>query len=126
MGELSEIRDEKGNVRAYYFYLYDHHLAPFLEHAAETVETRPAEVRLEGRRIVISAGDIKVAVEFKLLKRKEAEFFPVQDLGQTLALYKSLREVGVRAEITPGGVRVGSEAMWALVAAAVERSAPSV
>jgi len=122
VGELSEIRDEKGNVRAYYFNLYDHHLTPFLGYAAETVQTQSAEVRLEGRRIVISAGDIKVAVEFKLLKRKEAEFFPVQDLGQTLALYKSLKALGVPVEITPKGVKVDGEAMWALVAAAVEKA----
>ena len=44
---------------------------------------------------------------------------------QTLALYKSLKAIGVPVEITPEGVRVDSEAMWTLIAAAIERNAPS-
>jgi len=48
-----------------------------------------------------------------------------KDVAQTLALYKSLKEVGVPVEITPKGVKVDSEAMWALVAIAVERSVPN-
>ena len=125
VGEPKEERDKEGKVKVYYLYLYGPHLKPFLEHAAETVKAKLAEVRLEGRHIVISAGGVETAVELKLLKGKEAEFFPVQDLGQTLALYKSLKEVGVPVEITPKGVKVDSEAMWALVAIAVERSALS-
>jgi len=97
---------------------------PFLEHAADSVKAEPAEVRLEGRRIVISAGGVETAVEFKLLKGKEAEFLTAQDVGQTLALYKSLKEVGMRAEITPKGVVINREVLWALVAVAVERGTP--
>jgi len=33
--------------------------------------------------------------------------------------------MGVRVEITPEGVKINSEALWTLVAAAVERSTPS-
>jgi len=44
-------------------------------------------------------------------------------VAQTLALYKSLKGVGVRVEITPEGVKVDAEALWALVATAVERGA---
>jgi len=80
-------------------------------------------VRLEGRRIVINAGDVKAEVEFKLLKGKEAEFLMAKDVAQTLALCKSLKALGVPVEIMPGGVRVDGEAKWALVAAAVERGA---
>ena len=57
------------------------------------------------------------------MKNREVELLPVKDIMQTLALYKSLREVGVRVEITPEGVRVDGEAMWALIAVAVERDA---
>jgi len=124
--EPKEDRDEKGIVKVHYLYLYGPHLKPFLEHAAERVEARPAEVRLEGRRIVISAGSVETAVELKLLKRGKADFLLAQHVEHTLALYKSLREVGVRVEITPRGVKIDNEAMWALVATAVERNAPSV
>jgi len=96
-----------------------------LGHQAGVGEAQPAEIRLERRRIVISAGDVKAEVEFKLLKGNKAEFFPVLDVGQTLALYKSLKALGVPVEITPKGVKVDAEALWALVATAVERSAPS-
>jgi len=74
---------------------------------------------------VVKAGDAEADVEFKLLKRGEAEFLMAQDVEQTLALYKSLKEAGVRVEITPKGVKVGRETIWALVATAVERGAPS-
>jgi len=123
--EPKEKVGERGNIKVYRLLLYGPHLAPFLEHAAETVKAGPAEVRLEGRRIVISAGGIKAEVEFKLLKGSEAEFLLAKDVRETLALYKSLKEVGVRAEITPKGVRVGREALWSLIAAAVERGAPN-
>jgi len=125
VGEPKEDRDEKGNVKGYRLRLSGHHLAPFLEHAAETMKTQPVEVRLEGRHIVVKAGDVEVEVEFKLLKHGKTEFLLAKDVEQTLVLYKALKEVGVRAEITPGGVKVDSEALWSLVAAAVERSAPS-
>ena len=124
--EPKEDRGEGDNAKVYYLYLYGPQLVPFLEHAVDSVEAKPAEVRLEGRRIVISAGGVEAKVEFKLLKGKEAEFLTAQDVAQTLALYKSLREVGVRVEITPGGVKINSEAMWALVTIAVERGTPSV
>jgi len=120
--EPKEYRDEGGNIKGHYLRLSSHHLTPFLEHAADSVEAKPAEVRLEGKRIVISAGDIKTAVEFKLLKRKEAASFLVQDVGQTLALYKSLGALGVPVEITPKGVKVDGEATWALVATAIEKA----
>jgi len=123
--EPKEDRDEKGKVESYILHLFGHHLKPFLEHAAETVEAEPAEVRLEGRRIVISAGDVKAEVEFKPLKGKETEFLLAKDVEQTLALYKSLRALGVPVEVTPKGVKVDSEALWALVATAVEKGALS-
>jgi len=123
--EPKEYRDKKGDVVGYYLRLYGHHLKPFLEHAAETMKVEPAEVRLEGRRIVVEAGGVRAEVELKLLKRHKAEFLPVQDIEQMLALYKSLKEVGMRVEITPKGVKVDGEALWALVATALERSAPS-
>jgi len=47
-----------------------------------------------------------------------------KDVAQTLASYKSLKEVGVPVEITPKGVKVDGETMWALVATAVERGTP--
>jgi len=47
-----------------------------------------------------------------------------KDVAQTLASYKSLKEVGVPVEITPEGVKVDGETMWALVAVAVERGTP--
>jgi len=59
------------------------------------------------------------------LKREEAAFLPVQDVGQILALYKLLKEVGVLVEITPEGVKINGEALWALVAAVAERGVPS-
>jgi len=124
--EPGEIKDKEGNAVSHYLILYGPHLKPFLEHAAEHVEVKPAEVRLEGRRIAISTGGIEAGVEFKLLKRKEAVFLPVQDVERTLALYKSLREVGVPVEITPEGVKIDGEVLWGLAAAAVERNAPSV
>jgi len=76
-------------------------------------------VSSEGRRIAVRASGIEVAVEFKLLKRKEAEFLPAKDVEQTLALYKSLKEMGARVEITPEGVKIDSRALWFLVAVAV-------
>jgi len=123
--EPKEDRDRKGNVVSHYLQLYDHHLVPFLKHAAEDARTEPAEVRLEGKRIVIKADDAKAEVEFKPLKRKEAEFLLVKDVGQTLVVYKSLKALGVPVEITPKGVKVDGGAMWALVATAVERSTPN-
>ena len=57
-----------------------------MKHAADSVKTRPAEVRLEGKRVVVKAGDVEVAVEFKLLKNGEVDFLPVKDIMQTLAL----------------------------------------
>jgi len=125
VGEPKEERDKEGIVVGYRLLLYGPHITPFLEHAAETVKAQPAEVRLEGKRIVVKAGDMETEVEFKLLKRGEVEFLTAKDVEQTLALYKALKEVGVRVEITPEGVKINSEAMWALVAAAVERSTPS-
>jgi len=124
VGEPKEDRDEKGNVKGYYLYLYGPHLAAFLEHATERVEAKLAVVRLEGKRIVVKAGDAKAEVEFKLLKRKEAEYLVAQDVEQTLALYKSLKALGVPVEITPEGVKVDSEALWTLVAVTVERGTP--
>jgi len=126
VGEPKEYRDKKGKVVGYYLYLYGPHLKPFLEHAAEDVRVEPAEVRLEGRRIAAKAGGVEADIEFKLLKGKEAEFLMANNVEQTLALYRSLKEMGIRVEITPEGVRVDGETMWALVAAAVERSALSV
>jgi len=123
--EPKEKVDERGDVKAYYLHLYGHHLKPFLEYAAENVETKPAEVRLEGRRVVVKAGDVETEIEFKLLKGKEAEFLMTKDMEQTLALYKSLKEMGVRVEVTPKGVKINSETLWSLIAAAIERSAPS-
>jgi len=122
--EPKEKRDEEGNVRGYYLYLRGPHLKPFLEHAADRVETKPVEVRLEGRHIVIGAGDAKAEVEFRLLKRSEADFLMAKEMEQTLALYKSLKALGVPVKITPRGVKIDSEAMWGLVAAAVERGTP--
>jgi len=65
---------------------------------------------------------VKAEVEFKLLKGNEAEFLMARDVERTLALYKSLKEAGVRVEVTPEGVKVDGEAMWSLVAAAVEKA----
>jgi len=123
--EPKEERNKEGKVMGYYLQLRGHHLVPFLEHAADRVEAKPAEMRLEGRRIVISAGDVKVEVKFELLKSGKAIFLMARDVEQTLALYKSLKEVGVPVEITPKGVKIDGEAMWVLVAVAVERSTPS-
>jgi len=120
--EPKEERDKEGKVKGYYFHLYGPHFAPFLEYAADSVEAEPAEVRLEGKRIMIKAGGFETVVEFKLLKGNEADFLLAHDIGQTLALYKSLKEVGVPVEITPKGVKVDGEAMWALVVAAVEKT----
>jgi len=125
VGEPKEERDKEGKVVGYSLRLYGPHVTPFLEHAAEHVEAGPADVRLEGRRIVVRAGGVETALEFKLLKLHKAEHLTATDVVQTLALYKSLKEVGVPVEITPKGVRVDGEAMWALVAAAVEGGAPS-
>jgi len=126
MGEPKEVKDEKGNVAGHCLYLYGPHVTPFLEHAAETVEAKPAEVRLEGKHIVISAGGVEAAVEFKLLKSGKAEFLMARDVERTLALYRSLKDVGVPVEITPKGVKIDGEALWSLIAVAVERNAPSV
>ena len=122
VGEPKEERDMKGNVKAYRLHLHGHHLAPFLEHAAEHVKAVPAEVRLEVRRVVVEAGDAKAEVEFRLLKRKEVKFLLAQDVTQTLALYKSLKALGVPAEITPRGIKIDGKAMWALAATAVEKA----
>ena len=125
VGEPKEERDKEDKVVGHYLKLRGPHITPFLEHAADRVEAKPADVRLEGRRIVVKSGEVDVAVEFKLLKGSEAEFLFAHDVGQTLALYKSLKEAGVRVEITPKGVKINSEVLWALVATAVERSTPS-
>jgi len=125
VGEPTEKVDERGKVKGYYLYLYGHHFAAFLKHAADRVEAKPAEVRLVGRRIVISAGSVETGVEFKLSKGREAVFLTAQDVRETLALYKSLKALGVPVKITPEGVRVDDEAMWALVATVVERDTPS-
>jgi len=121
VGEPKEKRSEEDNVVGYYLRLYGYHLVPFLEQAAEGVKAEPADVQLEGRHIVVETGSVKVEAEFKLLKGNEAAFLPVQNVGQALALYKSLKALGVPVEITPRSVKVDGEIMWALVAAAVER-----
>jgi len=123
--EVGKPREKKGEVKKYYLTLYSHNLALLLEHAAEDVRAEPAGVRLKGKRIAVRAGGVKTEVEFKLLKRSEATFLLAQDVGQTLAIYKSLKALGVPVEITPKGVKVDSGAMWALVATAVESHASS-
>jgi len=120
--EPKEKVDERGKVKGYYLLLYSRHLASFLECAAERVKAEPAEVRLEGRNIVMKVGGVKAEVEFKLLKCGEAEFLLAKDVEQTLAFYKSLKALGVPVEIMPKGVKINSKAMWALVATAVEKA----
>jgi len=122
--EPKEIGDRKENVEIHYLQLHGPHLVPLLRHAAEGVEAKPAKVRLEGRNIIIEVGEVKAEVEFKPLKFGKVEHLTDDDVAQTLALYKSLKEMGVRVEITPGGVKMGGEAMWALVATVIERGAP--
>jgi len=114
---------EEENVKVYYLKLFNHHLVPLLRHAAEGVTAEPAEVRLEGRRIAVRVGYIEVAVEFRLLKGKEAVCLLATDVRQILALYKALKALGIPVEITPKGVKVDGEAMWSLVATAVENAA---
>jgi len=120
--EPAEKEDREGDVKGFRLRLYSSHLAALLEHAADSVETEPAEVQLEGRRVVVKAGGVEAEVEFKLLKHREAEFLMTKDVEQTLVLYKSLKELGVRVEITPKGVKVDSEIMWALITTAVEKA----
>jgi len=122
VGRPTEKRDEKGNIESYRLRLYGHHVVPFLQHATENVRSGLADVSLEGNRIVMRAGGVKAAIEFKLLKRGEAVFFMAQEVGQTLALYKSLKALGVPVELTPAGIKVDGETMWALVTAAVEKA----
>jgi len=102
VGELSEIRDKEGVVRTYRLRLFGHHPTPFLEHAVARVEAKPADVRLEGRRVVINTGGVKAEVEFKLLKGKEAEFVLAKDVEETLVLYKSFKEMGLRVDYAQG------------------------
>lgn len=45
-----------------------------------------------------------------------------QDVDYTLVFYKSLRAPGVPMEVTLKGVKVDGEAMWALMATAVEKA----
>jgi len=123
--EPSEVRDREDTAKAYRLYLCTYHFMPFLECAAERVRAEPAEVRLKGRHIAVRTGSVKAKLVFKPLKFGKAEYFITTDVEQTLALYKSLKEVGVPVEITPKGVKVDGEAMWALVATAVERSTPN-
>jgi len=120
-----EVRDIKGNIRAYRLSLYSSKLTPFLERAAERIETGPAEVQLEDGRIIMRTDGVEAAIEFKLLKDGETLYLFVNDIEHILALYKSLRALGVPVEITPKGIRMDREAMWALIAATVERSTPS-
>ena len=123
--EVGKPREKKGEVKKYYLTLYSHNLALLLEHAAEDVRAELAGVRLEGRRIIIETSGVEAAIDFRLLKRGEAEFLLAEDVGQTLAIYKSLKALGVPVEITPKGVKVDSEAVWALVTTAVESHTPS-
>lgn len=102
MGELREIKDKKGDVKGYCLNLYGYHLTPFLKYAAETVKAEPAYVRLEGGRIVVKAGTVKAEVVFKFLRLHKADYLVAADITQSLALYKPLRALGVRAEIRPG------------------------
>jgi len=125
VGEPREMRDREGNVRVRYLLLYGHHIKQLLEHAAGSVKAKPAEVTLESRRIVVKASGIEVAMEYRLLKSSEAEYLLAQDVAQTLVLYKSLKALGVPVEITPRGVKVDAEAMWAMVATVVERAVES-
>jgi len=125
VGVPEEIKDKEDKVKAYYLYLHGPHLKPFLERAADSVEAKPADVALESGRVVVKAGDAETEVEFKLLKGSEAVFLLPQDMERTLALYKSLRALGVPVEIAPKGIKIDREAMWALVATAVEKGKPS-
>jgi len=122
--EPREDRNEKGNVMGHYLYLYDPHLKPFLEHAAERVEAKPANIAIEGKCIVIKADGVGKDVEFKLLKLHKAEYLTANDIVQTLALYKSLKALRVPVKLTPRGVEVDGETIWALVVTAIERGAP--
>jgi len=122
VGEPKEERDKEGDVVAYYLHLYSHHLTPLLQQAAESVRAEPADLTIEGRHIAVRASGAEAAIEFKLLKGGKAVFLLAQDVVQTLALYKSLKALGVPVELTPKGVRVDSKAMWAIVAAAVKRA----
>jgi len=122
IGEPRAMRDKEDRVETYYLSLHSPHLVPFLEHAAERVKAEPADVLIEGRRVAVKTGGVETTVVFRLLKRSEAVFLMAQDVDQTLVLYKSLRALGVPMEVTPKGVKVDGEAMWALMATAVEKA----
>ena len=119
--EPKERVDKKGNVEACCLRLYGPHLVPFLKHAADSIKAELAEVQLEGAHVVKASG-VKAEFEFRLLKGEETKFLLAQDVEQALALYKSLRALGVPVEIAPKGVKVDSEALCALVAAAFEKT----
>jgi len=74
---------------------------------------------------VVKAGNVEAEVEFKLLKLHKAERLTADDVAQTLALYKSLKALGVPVKLTLRDMKVDGDAMWALVAVAVKRSMPS-
>jgi len=122
VGEPKEERDKEGHVKAYYLRLYGHHLTPFLGYATKSAKAKPADLAAEGSRIVIKAGGIEATVEFKPLKGKEAVYLLAADVRQTLALYKSLKALGVPIKLMPRGIKIEAEAMWSLLAAVVEKA----
>jgi len=99
------------------------HLSRFLQHAAEGVEVEPADVSLEGNFLRIRTGDVDVKFEFEVMKWDAVKYIAVE-LSKALKLYKALRALGIPAELTPDGVRLGGKAVWALLTLAVERVEP--
>jgi len=76
-----EERNQENNTEA-------HRLFPFGNHLMSRVEIESAEVRLEGRRMVVEINGVKAEIETKPLKDNEAEFLLAENIEHTFALYK--------------------------------------
>jgi len=116
-----EERSEEDDIEVHRLFPFGLHLVPLLERVAARVETKPAEVRLEGRRIVVETNGIKAEIETKPLKDNEAEFSLAENIEHTFALYK--RRWACKSRLCPRASKW--RGTWVLVVTTVERSAPS-
>ena len=77
MEERKEDRNKENNIEVYRLFPFGHHLKP-------RVEIESAEVRLEGRRMVVETKGVKAEIETKPLKDNEAEFLLAEAVSTPL------------------------------------------
>jgi len=123
LGAYHDVKPPQPRADKYVLELYVPHLSPLLAKAAENVEARPAHVTLDGGRLRIVADGVVTSVKFEPARYYNVAYIN-PSLPESLRLYKALQALGIPAEITPDGVRLNGDALWTLLAIAVDGISP--